>query len=384
MKDLSLLLQVAEQANHGQFVLDHSARVVLWNPWMEAASEVGRAEAQGLQLDEIFGGVVSGRLRTAVTQALEQGHSALLSWAFNVHPLPLCQPKKKEQPLPHSVSITALSDQGEGRYCLVEVRDLTHVVHRERILREQKQELARANRALEESNRCLHDFAHMASHDLKEPLRTITTYSEFLEEDLQSELSETAAYDLRTIVAAARRMDNLINSLLELARTGDQTLDLKPVSIDECVDEALEALSCRIEEAGANLTRDPLPTLRVDRTLITALYQNLIANALKFSGGDAPSIRLTATAAGENFILGVKDHGIGIDPEQQGQIFKPFGRAAGSERVEGTGIGLAICQKVVSLHNGSVWVESEPGHGCHFKFALGEAVTSPEEIALKS
>lgn len=238
MKDLALLLQIAEQADHGQFILDRSGRVVLWNPWMEAASGVERGEAQGLELEEIFGGVVSGRLRTAVTQALEHGSSALLSWAFNVHPLPLCRARKPDRPLPHSISITALSDHGEGRYCLVEVRDLTHVVHRERILREQKQ----------------------------------------------------------------------------------------------------------------------------------------IGNALKFSGDEAPLIHLTAATTGGGHVLGVKDQGIGIDHEHHAKIFKPFRRAAGSERVEGTGIGLAICQKAVSLHNGRLWVESRRGQGCHFKFTLGERI----------
>ena len=379
LKDLSLLLEIAEQTDHGQFVLDGAGRVLLWNRWMEAASDVKQEDALGLSLDEVFVGVLSGRLQTAVEKALEHGRGSLLSRAFNLHPMPLHDLKQPELPMPHSVSVTALSGKRESRYCLVEARDLTHVVQKEQTLRIQREQLSRANRALEESNRALHDFAHMASHDLKEPLRTITTYSEFLEEDLQERLNETAAYDLRTIVSAAKRMERLIQALLDLARAGNADPNFEEVPVDCCVDDALAALECRIEATKAIVTREELPILNVDRTLVATLYQNLIGNALKFPGEGPPRIHLTGESVDGEFILGVQDRGPGIEPDQQQRIFQPFKRGTGSKQVEGAGIGLAICQKVASSHLGRIWLESEPGQGCHFRFTLGEPVPVQKE-----
>jgi signal transduction histidine kinase len=155
--------------------------------------------------------------------------------------------------------------------------------------------------------------------------------------------------------------------------------------LDDCVDRALDALAIRLQETGAQLTRDPLPELRGDRTLLTQLYQNLICNALKFVRGRRPQIRLTAELNDGCWTLGVRDNGIGIAPEYRRQIFGPFQRLHGRGEFDGAGVGLAICQTTVERHGGAIWVESQPGIGSHFKFTLsgghGPADTIPPPLA---
>jgi len=138
----------------------------------------------------------------------------------------------------------------------------------------------------------------------------------------------------------------------------------------DCAERALGILSERVESTGARIEFDDLPIVRGDRTLLEQLYQNLIGNALKFRGMQPPRIRLTADLANGKQVFGVRDNGIGIKPEYTRQIFVPFKRLHGQKEYEGTGIGLAICAKIVQHHGGTIWVESEPGRGSHFKFTL--------------
>lgn len=232
-------------------------------------------------------------------------------------------------------------------------------------------ELARMNAELEE-------FTYVASHDLQEPLRKLISFSELLRLDLGKDLNPQAEADLAFIVDAAERMRKLVQDLLALSRAGKSAMQREPVRLEEVADAALEALSVAVGEKRATITRDPLPEVPGDRTLLTQLYQNLIGNALKYAGEAAPRIHLTAEREGEDYVFGVRDNGIGIRPEYGEQIFQPFRRLHGRGRYEGTGIGLAICRKVVERHGGRIWVESEEGKGAHFKFTLpGRAPEAP-------
>ena len=224
---------------------------------------------------------------------------------------------------------------------------------------------------LERSNRELEEFAFVASHDLQEPLRKIVSFSRLLEQDIGGQLPEKAAQDLGFVTDGARRMQKLVGKLLGLSQTGTATMKVRRVDVSECVERALEALELRIDEVGARITRDPLPSVAADPTLLTAVYQNLISNALKFVGDESPAIHLTAEQGRNGWVLGVRDRGIGIPPERHDEIFKPFLRLHGRGSYEGTGIGLAICRRAVERHGGRIWVESEPGQGTHFRFVLG-------------
>ena len=248
--------------------------------------------------------------------------------------------------------------------------DITERKRAEQALADQKVQLERLNRELVALNADLDDFTHMASHDLQEPLRTLTAFSDLLRKDLGQSLPERAAKDLGFITDASKRMHTLIQDLLALSRVGRAAKKREKVSLRECADQALEALAMRVKETGAQLILDELPEVWGDSILLTQLYQNLIGNALKFSGDRHPIIRLTLEERDGDPIFGVKDNGIGIEPKYAQQIFEPFRRLHGRAEYEGSGIGLAICRKVVERHGGKIWVESEPGKGAHFRFMI--------------
>lgn len=243
-----------------------------------------------------------------------------------------------------------------------------------------EQEVARRTAELAHKNQELDEFTYVASHDLQEPVRKLISFSKLLEQDLGRELPPQAAQDLHFIVDAAHRMRDLIQALLALSRTGRSALKLAPVDLNACVDRALEALELKARETGATITRDDLPTVVGDATLLVQLYQNLIGNALKFVPPDrSPRIHLSAQQHGERWVLGVQDNGIGIPPEYAERIFRPFQRLYSRREYEGTGIGLAICKKAVERHGGQIWLTSQPGEGTHFQFTLGNVSAHVED-----
>jgi PAS domain S-box-containing protein len=240
-------------------------------------------------------------------------------------------------------------------------------------LKQAEQKLAAHATNLELVNSELEQFTYVASHDLQEPLRKLISFSELLREDLGEDLPERADVDLGFITDAAARMKTLVQDLLTLSRTGRAAVKRERIPLDECADAAIEALSHKIEETGAELGRDRLPEIVGDRTLLTELYQNLIGNALHYKGNSSPKIHLTSEKTGQGWVLGVRDNGIGIRTEYLSQIFLPFKRLHTRKEYEGSGIGLSICRKVVNLCGGKIWAESEgEGRGAHFKFTLNQ------------
>jgi light-regulated signal transduction histidine kinase (bacteriophytochrome) len=229
----------------------------------------------------------------------------------------------------------------------------------------------RLNRELANRNKDLEDFAHVASHDLREPLRKMISFSDLLRRDLGDPIPEKVERDIRFIRDAAERMQTLVEDLLALSRAARSSKQRQRLALDECVNAALEALQMQIEETGAGIERDALPEVWGDKTMLTQLYQNMISNAIKFSDRGPPRIRITAQETDGRWILGVADNGIGINPEYATQIFRPFQRLHGRGEYEGSGIGLAICRKAIERHGGEIWVEPAPGGGSHFRFLLG-------------
>jgi PAS domain S-box-containing protein len=255
------------------------------------------------------------------------------------------------------------------------LRDITERKRAEEALADRTSQLERMNRELVALNAELDDFTRMASHDLQEPLRTLVAFSDLLRRDLGDSLPERAMKDLGFITDAAKRMQMLIKDLLALSRAGRLAHKREKISLDECANRALGALGMRVEETGAQILRDKLPEVWGDATLLTQLYQNLIGNALKFCGDQPALIHLTFEERDGDRIFGVKDNGIGIEPSYAEEIFKPFRRLHGQSEYEGSGIGLAICRKIVERHGGKIWVESEPGKGSHFRFTIVHRVT---------
>jgi PAS domain S-box-containing protein len=271
----------------------------------------------------------------------------------------------------NDVFISPLRDEGgEITHFIGILDDVTEKKYAEKAREVYAKKLERLNGVLERQNKELDEFTYIASHDLQEPLRKLIAFSGLLKKDLGDELPETAAKDLHFITDAAKRMETLIRDLLALSRSGRTALKRQRISLNDCADSAMDALSSRIEETGAKVSRDNLPEIWCDPAQVVQLYQNLLGNALKFVGSSSPVVRLAVEEVDGLYVFGVIDNGIGIAPEYQEAIFAPFRRLHGRTEYDGTGIGLSICRKVIERHGGKIWVESEPGKGSTFKFTI--------------
>ena len=235
-------------------------------------------------------------------------------------------------------------------------------------------DIVRTQNDLARSNSDLEQFAYAASHDLQEPLRTITAYLGLVRDRYAGDLDETAQEFIDYAVDGAERMRALINDLLEYSRVNVQERPLESVNCNEVIEAALNSLGQAIETSGAVVQRSPLPTVNGDHTQLTRLFQNLVGNALKFTGDEDPLIRVWAELRGEDWEFAVQDNGIGIAPEYQRRIFAMFAKLHSRSQYEGTGLGLALCSKIAQRHGGRIWVESEVGQGATFRFTIPVSV----------
>ncbi len=237
--------------------------------------------------------------------------------------------------------------------------------------RKSEEELRAHEEILRRRNAELDEFTYVASHDLQEPLRKLQAFSKLLPMDLGGDLPEDAAKDLKFITDAANRMEHLVDDLLELSRSGRGETHMEPVCLQSCIDEALTTMSMRIEETQATINCCDMKTVYGDSRLLTQLFQNLIGNALKYRAENRrPIIEISAQGTAEECMVIVRDNGIGMEQQYLEQIFSPFKRLHGRAEYEGSGIGLAICRKVVERHGGRIWAESKPGQWSEFRFTL--------------
>lgn len=223
---------------------------------------------------------------------------------------------------------------------------------------------------LEQKNREMEQFTYIASHDLQEPLRTITNYINAFKEDYDPILDETAKKFLNAIESATQRMERLTNGLLDFSRLGRSKV-IREMDFAVLIQEVLDDLNHVIQNSGAKIKIEKMPAMRVYDTEVRQLFQNLISNAIKFrKTNETPEILISAKPKDEKWEFTVKDNGIGIEPKYFERIFQIFQRLHLSREYEGTGIGLANCKKIVQLHRGEIYVESEPGKGSTFIFTL--------------
>ncbi|MBD0304089.1 MAG: hypothetical protein ICV85_18575, partial [Tolypothrix sp. T3-bin4] len=213
-------------------------------------------------------------------------------------------------------------------------------------------------------------FAYVASHDLREPLRKIKSYTELLAEDYQGQLDAKADKYMAYITDGASRMQSLISDLLTYSRVGKGELTKELTDLEAIVNRTIKDLSVTIEENKAIINVKPLPTLNVNSQQMGQLFQNLIANALTYRGEAPPAILIQSELQHNYWVISIQDNGIGIKPQYFERIFVIFQRLQSREKYSGTGIGLAICRKIVERHGGNIWVESELGSGTTFFFTL--------------
>jgi hypothetical protein len=237
---------------------------------------------------------------------------------------------------------------------------------------------------LSRSNTELQQFAYVAAHDLKEPLRTVMSYTEIIAEDLEDKLTADMQENMTFVLDAVKRMQQLINDLLAYSRVQTQGRPFEVVDLNKTLDRALADLRFNIEEKNATVTRDNLPTVSADPNQMSQLFNNLIGNALKFNrAGEAIKVHIGAqkvdqAQASLEWCISVQDNGIGLDMQHAERIFRMFSRLHAIGEYSGTGIGLAICKRIVERHGGEIWVESERNKGSTFKFSIAE-VTNKED-----
>jgi len=282
----------------------------------------------------------------------------------------------------------ARDTEGKPVVALTSVRDITARNQMEEELRkardelelrveERTAELVKAGETLreqaaklEQSNQALQEFAYIASHDLQEPLRTVSCFVQLLERRYRGKLDADADEFIFHVVDGARRMQSLINDLLMYSRVDTQGNPFESTAMETIFRETISSLQGGIDESGAIIIHDPLPTLPVDPAQMARLLQNLIGNALKFQSQKPPEIHISAEQWNGEWLFSVKDNGIGIDSKFSKRIFKIFQRLHTKEEYPGTGIGLAVCKKIVERHGGRIWVESERGEGSTFYFTV--------------
>lgn len=239
-------------------------------------------------------------------------------------------------------------------------------------VRERTAALAQANEALELSNVELKQFAYVASHDLQAPLRGIAGFAQFLQMDYQGKLDGTADEYIGQIVDGAQRMQRLISDLLAYSRVESRARAFTPTDLAAVFDDAVSLLRAEIEEIGGEVTRGDLPIVVGDAAQLSQLFQNLIGNAIKYHSGDQPRVHVTSRRTCGEHTIAVQDNGIGIDSKHHERIFEIFRRLHTQEQYPGTGIGLAVCRRIVLRHGGRIWVESNTMNGSTFYFTVPE------------
>ena len=244
-------------------------------------------------------------------------------------------------------------------------RDITELKRREEKLESTMNDLKRSNKELQQ-------FAYVSSHDLQEPIRMVTLYSQLLEKRYKDRLDDDANDFIEFIVDGAYRMKHLIDDLLVYSRVTSQIKEFEYINLETVLSTVISNLYVTIQENNAKIIHDPLPTVSADPTQIGQVFQNLITNAIKFQGKNTPEIQISVQKQRyyKEWIFAVKDNGIGIERRHQERIFEVFKRLHTREEYPGTGIGLSIVKKIIKHHGGQIWVESEPGRGSTFYFTI--------------
>ncbi|BAY83701.1 two-component hybrid histidine kinase [Calothrix parasitica NIES-267] len=260
---------------------------------------------------------------------------------------------------------------------LVRVQNQLQIRHLQAQLQTQNQHLTELNQELIRSNQELEQFAHVVSHDLKQPLQVILGFTHFITKYERNNLKEKTLHFLDLIAKSGNQMKRLINDLLAFSQVGAATPELKHIDCNLVLEQVLENLQMAIAEQQATINYASLPTVAANETQLVELLQNLICNGIKFhSQGELPQIRISAQQKKDKWVFRVHDNGIGIEPEQFEAIFQMFQRLHSPQEYPGTGIGLATCKKIVEHHGGEIWVESELGKGTSFYFTIPVSICS--------
>ncbi len=339
-----------ESSPNGMVMIDRAGRIVLVNKEIENLFGYPRDELMGRPIEML----VPMEMRTAHpdlrTNFFGHPHSRAMGTGRD-----LFGRRKNGTEVPVEIGLNPI-ETDEGLFVLASVVDIS-------ARKQAEEELRRSNEELER-------FAYVASHDLQEPLRTVASYVQLLERRYRDKLDTDAAEFIDFAVQGAKRMQRLIDDLLAFSRVGTRGNALIPVDAGASVDMSMESLRAAITDSGASIEHNGLPMVLADPVQLQQLFVNLIGNAVKFRGAEPPRVRVHAEREGSRWKFSVEDNGIGIEAQFFDRIFVIFQRLHVRDSFPGTGIGLAICKKIVERHGGRIWVTSHPGQGTTFCFTL--------------
>jgi PAS domain S-box-containing protein len=356
---------VVEASPSGMIMTDPAGKIVLVNSETERLLGYTRDELIGKPIEMLVPPRILGehvRFRTAFHRHPE---ARSMGSGRDLHIM-----RKDGTELPVEIGLNPIHTR-DGTMVLSAIIDISERNKAMQSLAEQREELQRSNADLEQ-------FAYVASHDLREPLRMVATYSELLAERYKGKLDERADEYIRYTIDGAKRMQQLVKDLLAYSRVSSQAVTPAIIESEAVVRNALDRLRAVIEETRAEIVCDRLPAIRADETQLGQVFQNLIGNALKFRAEQPPRIHIAAERRNGTCEFRVEDNGIGLDKQYEARVFQMFQRLHERGRYEGNGIGLAIAKKIVERHGGRIWFESEIHKGTTFHFTMPSA---QEEVA---
>jgi PAS domain S-box-containing protein len=348
-----------EAAPDAMVVVNAGGEIVLLNVQAEKQLGYRRDELLGQKVKNIIPEGFAERLIADGTRSPADALAQQIGTGIE-----LIARRKDGSEFPIEIMLSPL-ESPEGILVTAAIRDIS-------VRKNAEEHLVKTVGELKRSNEELQQFAYVASHDLQEPLRMVASYTQLLAKRYKGRLDSDADEFIAYAVDGSTRMQGLIQDLLSYSRAGTDAKPLHKISSESVLKEALEALRATIEESGAIVTHDALPTIVTDGTQLTQVFQNLVGNAIRYQGSQVPLVHVSATKKGSEWIFAVRDNGLGIDPQYFDRIFVLFQRLHGQTEFKGTGIGLAICKKMLEGLGGRIWVESQPQKGSTFFFALPE------------
>ena len=350
--------QIIETALDAFIEMDSDGLITDWNAQAETTFGWSRSEAIGQTLCQV---IIPHRYREAHTRGLRlflaTGEGPVLNKRIEIPAL-----HRDGTEFPIELAISAIR-WGERRLFSAFVRDVTQQKRAQQELARKVEELARSNAELEQ-------FAYVASHDLQEPLRMVASYTQLLARRYKGKLDANADEFIGFAVGGATRMQQLIQDLLSYSHVTTKGQSFQLIDAKTACDNALENLQTLIKDSNAVVNVGPLPAVLADASQLMQLFQNLIGNAVKYGNERTPEIHVAAKPKGDQWVFSVQDNGIGIAPQYSERIFQMFQRLHTAKEYSGTGIGLAICRKIVERHGGKIWVEAQPGKGSTFVFTI--------------
>ena len=350
-----------EAAPDAMVVVDQRGEIVLLNLQAEKQFGYRRDELLGQKVSDIVPEGFAERLAADGLRSAEDALAQQIGTGIELHGR-----RKDRSEFPIEIMLSPL-ESADGVLVTAAIRDITARKGAEAQLLNNVEELNRSNVELQQ-------FAYIASHDLQEPLRMVASYTTLLARRYKGKLDADADDFIAFAVDGATRMQHLIQDLLAYSRVGSKGQELADTSSEEALEQALRNLRGAIQASGAIVTHDPLPMVKADEMQLTQLFQNLVGNAIKYRRTDTPSVHISAEQNGaKKWIFSIKDNGLGIESQYFERIFGMFQRLHKREEFDGTGIGLAICKKIIERHGGAITVESTVGQGSTFRFPLAAA-----------